>query len=116
MIFDGYLTQAELAARGRTDLSRVLANHEQANAPKSKRRLFKLHVRDGISFILFRDIAEVEKQRRKTARNSIKMFDEMKRQDQIKEQDNQRRERELSWVTRDDRQPLYCIDTQGVVL
>lgn len=32
LIFDGYLTQAELAAQANTGLSRLLANQKQARA------------------------------------------------------------------------------------
>ena len=119
LIFEGSLTQAELAAQATTDLSRFLANQEQANIPKTKRQVSKvgvLTVRDSNALIRSRDIAEAEKQRRQVARDAKKKLDEMMHQDQIREQKNQGREREFSWVTGDDGQPLYCMDRGGMVL
>jgi hypothetical protein len=119
LILEGSLTQAEIAAQASTDLTRILANQEQANAPKTQRQVSKggiLTVRDSNTMIRSRDIAEAEKQRRKWAREAKQKRDEWARQDQIREQENQRRAAELDWVIGDDGQPLYTIDRQGVVL
>jgi hypothetical protein len=118
-IWEGSLTQAEIAAQASADLTRILANQEQANAPKSKRQVCKggiLAVRDSNTLIRSRDIAEAEKQRRKWEREAKKKRDEWAHQDQIREQENQGRERELEWVTGDDGKPLYCIDRRGAAL
>jgi hypothetical protein len=118
-IFEGSLTQAEIAAQASAGLTRLFKNQEQANAPKSKRQVSKggvLAVRDSNTMIRSRDIAEAEKQTRKWAREAKQKRDEWARQDQTREQENRRRERELSWVIGDDGQPLYTIDRQGMAL
>jgi hypothetical protein len=115
-IWEGSLQQAQLAAQVSADLIRLQENREQANAKKSKRQSSKggaLRVRDSNTLIRNRDIVEAEKQRRKYEREAKQMRDDWARQDQIREQENQRREAELEWVNGDDGQPLYTIDRRG---
>jgi hypothetical protein len=119
MIFEGSLTQAEMAAQASTGLTRLFKNQEQANTPKSRRQVSKggvLAVRDSNTMIRSRDIAEAEKQTRKWAREAKQKRDEWAHQDQIREQENQRRAADLNWVIGDDSQPLYSIDRQGMAL
>ena len=118
-VFQGSLTQAELAAQTSADITRILTNRERAQAPKTKRQIRTggpLSVRDANTLIRSRDIADAEKEKRKWARNAKQQRNEMLRQDQSKEQENKKREVELSWETGEDGEPLYCIDRQGLAL
>ena len=118
-IFQGSLTQAEMAAQTTADMSRILANREQAKVPKSRRQIRTggpLSVRDANTLIQSRDNAEAEKERRRWARDAKKQRNEMLHNDQIKAAENERREAELRWETRPDGQTLYCIDKKGRVL
>jgi hypothetical protein len=118
-VFQGSLTQAELAAQTSADMTRILTNQERAQAPKTKRQIRTggaLSVRDANTLIRSREIAEAEKEKRKWARDAKKQRNEFLRQDQIREQENQRREAELSWEAEEDGEPLYCIDRQGMAL
>ena len=118
-IFQGSLTQAELAAQTTADMSRILANREQAKAPKTKRQIRTggpLSVRDTNTLIKSRDIAEAEKERRRWTRDAKKQRDEMLRNDRIKAVENIKREAALRWETGPDGEPLYCIDKRGEVL
>ena len=56
---------------------------------------------------------EAEQQRRKYEREAKKLGAEMLRRAEIRDQENQRRDAELEWVTGDDGQPLYTIDRRG---
>jgi hypothetical protein len=119
VIYEGSIAQAELAAQQSDDIRRLLTNQEEANAPKTKRQVGKggvLRVRDSNTLIQSRDIADAEKERRRWEREAKQKRDEIDRQEQIKKRENQRRERELSWVTGEDGRPLYCIDRLGKVL
>ena len=118
-IYEGSITQAELAAQTSADISRILTNQEAASAPKTRRQVGRggvLSVKDCNTIIRSRDIQEAEKQRRKWERDAKKQLDEMQRHDLIRDQENRRREEALEWVPGDDGQPLYCIDTKGTVL
>jgi hypothetical protein len=115
-IWEGSILQAQLAAQVSGDLVRLQENQEQANAKKTKRQSSKggaLRVRDSNTLIRNRDIVEAEKQRRKYEREAKQMRDEWARRDQIREQENQKREAEIEWVNGDDGQPLYAIDRRG---
>ena len=97
-IFQGSLTQAELAAQTIADMTRILTNREQAKAPKSKRQVRTggpLSVKDANTLIQSRDIAEAEKERRRWARDAKKQRDERLRSDEIKAAENRRREAKL---------------------
>ena len=118
-IFEGSLTQAELAAQTTADMRRILANREGAQAPKTRRQIRTggpLSVRDANALIQSRDIVEAEKERRKWARDAKKQCDEMLRNGQLQAAENQRREAELRWETGPDGELFYCIDRQGMVL
>ena len=118
-IFQGSLTQAELAAQTTRDMTRILANKERAQVPKTRRQIRTggpLSVKDANTLIRSRDIAEAEKERRKWARDAKKQRDKMLLQDQNREQENKKRAAELSWETGEDGEPLYCIDRQGLAL
>ena len=56
---------------------------------------------------------EAEQQRRKYERDAKQLVAEILRRDEIRDQENQRREAELEWVNGDDGQPLYTIDRRG---
>jgi hypothetical protein len=115
-IFEGSLQQAQLAAQVSADLIRYQENQEQANVKKTKRQSSKggaLRVRDSNTLIRNRDIVEAEKQRRKYERDAKQLVAEILRRDEIRDQENQRREAELEWVNGDDGQPLYTIDRRG---
>ena len=108
-----------MAAQTTADMSRILANREQAKAPKTRRQIRTggpLSVRDANTLIQSRDIAEAEKERRRWARDAKKQRDERLRSDEIKTAENRRREASLRWETEPDGQPLYCIDRQGMML
>ena len=118
-IFQGSLAQAEMAAQTTADMSRILANREQAKAPKTRRQIRTggpLSIRDANALIQSRDIAEAEKERRRWARDAKKQRNEMLHNDQIKAAENERREAELRWETIPDGQTLDCIDKRGRVL
>lgn len=118
-IWEGSLLQAQLAAQVSADLIHYQENREQANAKKSKRQSSKggvLQVRDSNTLIRNRDIVEAEQQRRKYEREAKKLGAEMLRRAEIRDQENQRRDAELEWVTGDDGQPLYTIDRRGEYL
>lgn len=118
-IFQGSLTQAELAAQTTEDMARILANREGARAPKTRRQIRTggpLSVRDANALIQSRDIAEAEKERRKWTRDAKKQRDEMLRNDQLKAAENKKREAGLKWETGPDGELFYCIDRRGMVL
>lgn len=75
-----------------------------------------LRVRDSNTLIRNRDIVEAEQQRRKYEREAKKLGAEMLRRAELRDQENQRRDAELEWVTGDDSQPLYTSDSRGGVL
>lgn len=112
-IYEGSITQAELAAQNSVDISRILTNQEAASAPKSKRQVGKggvLCVRDSNTLIQSRDIQEAEKQRRRWERDAKQKRAEICRQAEIRDQENQRRETEVENVTTEDGQPFFMID------
>lgn len=118
-IFQGSLTQAELAAQTGTVMTRILTNREQAQAPKTRRQIHTggaLSVKVANALIKPRDIAEAEKEERRWAREAKKLRNEILRNEQIKPAENQRREANYRWETGPDGEPLYCIDKQGKVL
>ena len=118
-VFRGSLTQAEVGAQTSTDLTRALANRDQAQVPKTRRQIRTggpLSVRDANSLIQSRDIAEAEKERRRWERDAKKQRNEILRNAESKATENQRREAELRWETGPDGQPLFCEDKRGAVV
>ena len=116
LIFEGSLTQAELAAQTQADITRILTHKERAQAPKSRRQIRTggpLTVRDANTLIQSRDIEDAEKKRRQWAQTAKKQRDEAMKNDEIKAAENRRIEAALVWETGLDGQPLYCVDKYG---